>query len=69
MAKTMEFTCPECGENIFIDEVDATVEDMFAYVKMTCCGCGAEWTDVFRLTYNGYSIGTQCYDKNGEVLI
>lgn len=68
MAKTMEFTCPECNEDVFVDEVDATVEDMVAYVKMTCRCCGAEWTDTFRLTYNGYSIGAQYYDKNGEEL-
>jgi predicted RNA-binding Zn-ribbon protein involved in translation (DUF1610 family) len=69
MAKIIEFTCPECGEDVFIDELDATVEDMIAYIKMTCCSCGTEWVDSFRLTYNGYSIGGEIWDKNGEKII
>lgn len=69
MAKTTEFTCPECNEDIFIDEVDATVEDMVAHIKMTCCSCGAEWTDTFRLTYIGYSMRHEIWDKNGEKIV
>jgi transcription elongation factor Elf1 len=69
MTKTTEFTCPKCSEDVFIDEVDATVEDMVAHIKMTCCCCGAEWTDIFRLTYIGYSMGHEVWDKNGEKIV
>lgn len=69
MAKTMKFTCPDCGEDIFIEEIDSTIEDMTAYIEMTCYGCSAEWTEVFRLDYVGYSIGGEVWDMNGEKIV
>lgn len=69
MSKLMEFICPECGEDIFIDELDATIEDMMAYIKMTCCNCGVEWTEVFCLSYNGYVIDGKIWNKNGEKIV
>ena len=69
MTKTMKCTCPKCGEDIFIDEVDTTIEDMVAYITMTCCSCGAKWDDTFRLVYNGYSIGGEIWDRNGEKIV
>jgi len=53
--------CPMCGDED-IDYLDADWQDGLFFYKCVCRQCGAEFTEVYRLEYDGYNMP----DENDE---
>ena len=66
MAKTTEYLCPECGEDVDIETVDTEIDECSLSLKMYCTTCGASWHEYFDLRYDGYSYKGIDYEVNGE---
>lgn len=66
MKKTMEWTCPQCGEDVYLTERECSVEDMLANIAVSCDVCGAKWNEYFSLSYTGYAYKNIDYDHKGE---
>ena len=50
--KLDEDTCPLCrSEDVEYDDIE--YEGGYAYQVVTCCECGASWTQVYSLEYIG----------------
>lgn len=71
MKKIASEVCPKCGSsNVEYDTYE--MEDDYIFQKITCNECGCEFTDCYRMVYDGYNLfenGVEhIFDTNGNEL-
>ena len=66
MKKRIEYTCPECGEDMELETLDWEMDCDCYTAKISCSKCEAVWYEYFKLTYDGYGYNGKVYDANGE---
>ena len=59
--KTEDGVCPRCG-SINIDWGYTELDSPFMFYPATCANCGAEFTEVYKLVYDGYNMD----DEDGK---
>ena len=64
--KMVEYNCPKCGNDMDNETEDIERDCDCVSMKICCHKCDCSWREYFLLQYDGYAIGGNVYDKEGE---